>query len=114
MERALESAMIRPRSRVLGKYARDAGLFTHEESVAKMTGQPAAKLSCAGGFVRQDYFAALALFDPATVCDEALRGPAPLSERPPLRDRERQRGGRRRALQRPLRQRVLGRASTMQ
>ena len=58
--------------RVLGKYARDAGLFSHEEAVAKMTGQPAAKLKLSRrGFVRQDHFADLALFDPATVRDDA-------------------------------------------
>jgi N-acyl-D-amino-acid deacylase len=58
--------------RVLGKYARDAGLFSHEEAVAKMTGQPAAKLKLRErGLVREDYFADLALFDPATVRDEA-------------------------------------------
>jgi N-acyl-D-amino-acid deacylase len=58
--------------RVLGKYARDAGLFTHEEAVAKMTGMPAAKLDLRSrGLVREGYFADLALFDPATVCDRA-------------------------------------------
>ena len=58
--------------RVLGKYARDAGLFTQEEAVAKMSGQPAKKLELyARGFVGQEYFADLALFDPATVRDEA-------------------------------------------
>ena len=58
--------------RVLGKYARDGGLFSHEQAVAKMTGQPAAKLGLSRrGLVRQDYFADLALFDPATVRDEA-------------------------------------------
>ncbi len=58
--------------RVLGKYARDAKLFSHEEAVAKMTGQPATKLNLRQrGFVRQDYFADLALFDPETVRDEA-------------------------------------------
>ena len=58
--------------RVLGKYARDAGLFTQEAAVAKMTGMPAAKLDLrARGLVREGYFADLALFDPATVCDHA-------------------------------------------
>jgi N-acyl-D-amino-acid deacylase len=58
--------------RVLGKYARDAGLFTHEQAVAKMTGQPAEKLKLRRrGSVRADYFADLTLFDPATVRDEA-------------------------------------------
>ena len=58
--------------RVLGRYARDAKLFTHEEAVAKMTGQPAAKLALRNrGLVRESYFADLALFDPQTVRDEA-------------------------------------------
>jgi N-acyl-D-amino-acid deacylase len=58
--------------RVLGKYARDAGLFTQEEAVAKMSGHPAKKLKLyARGFVGREYFADLALFDPATVRDEA-------------------------------------------
>ena len=58
--------------RVLGKYARDAGLFRQEEAVAKMSGHPAKKLKLHGrGFVGREYFADLALFDPATVRDEA-------------------------------------------
>jgi N-acyl-D-amino-acid deacylase len=58
--------------RVLGKYARDAGLFTHEQAIAKMTGMPAAKLDLRSrGLVREGYFADLALFDPETVCDHA-------------------------------------------
>ena len=58
--------------RVLGKYAREAGLFPLEEAVAKMTGQPAAKLGLSRrGLLRGDYFADIALFDPAMVRDEA-------------------------------------------
>jgi N-acyl-D-amino-acid deacylase len=58
--------------RVLGKYARDAKLFTHEEAVAKMTGRPAHKLGLRNrGLLRQDYSADLTLFDPETVRDEA-------------------------------------------
>ena len=57
--------------RVLGRYVRE-GLFSHEQAVAKMTGQPAAKLRLQQrGLVRESYFADLALFDPETVCDEA-------------------------------------------
>ena len=58
--------------RILGRYAREQKLFSHEEAVAKMTGQPAAKLGLhKRGLVRQDYFADLAIFDPAAVRDEA-------------------------------------------
>jgi N-acyl-D-amino-acid deacylase len=58
--------------RVLGKYARDTRLFSHEEAIAKMTGMPAAKLDLKSrGLVREGYFADLALFDPETVCDNA-------------------------------------------
>ena len=58
--------------RVLGKYVREAGLFSLEEAVAKMTGQPAAKLGLADrGLLRPGHFADLALFDPRTVRDEA-------------------------------------------
>jgi N-acyl-D-amino-acid deacylase len=57
--------------RVLGRYVRE-GLFSHEQAVAKMTGQPAAKLGLRRrGLVREDYFADLALFDPENVRDEA-------------------------------------------
>ncbi len=57
--------------RVLGRYVRE-GLFSHEQAVAKMTGQPAAKLRLQQrGLVRESYFADLALFDPDTVSDEA-------------------------------------------
>jgi N-acyl-D-amino-acid deacylase len=58
--------------RVLGKYVRDARLFSYEEAIAKMTGMPAAKLGLRmRGLVRQGYFADLALFDPETICDTA-------------------------------------------
>src|SRR5262249_36500153 len=49
--------------RVLGKYVREAGLFSLEQAVAKMTGQPAAKLGLRSrGLLRQDHFADLTLF----------------------------------------------------
>jgi N-acyl-D-amino-acid deacylase len=58
--------------RVLGKYVRDDKLFTIEEAVAKMTGRPAAKLGLRQrGELREGYFADLAVFDPATIRDEA-------------------------------------------
>jgi N-acyl-D-aspartate/D-glutamate deacylase len=58
--------------RVLGKYAREAGLFSYEDAIAKMTGMPAAKLDLRmRGLVHQGCFADLALFDPETVADTA-------------------------------------------
>jgi len=58
--------------RVLGRYARDERLFSHEEAIAKMTGMPAGKLGLrARGLIREGYFADLALFDPAAVSDQA-------------------------------------------
>jgi N-acyl-D-aspartate/D-glutamate deacylase len=58
--------------RVLGKYAREARLFSYEDAIAKMSGMPAAKLDLPKrGLVREGYFADLTLFDPETVCDTA-------------------------------------------
>ena len=58
--------------RVLGRYARDERLFSHEEAIAKMTGMPAGKLGLrARGLIREGYFADLALFDPVAVSDQA-------------------------------------------
>jgi N-acyl-D-amino-acid deacylase len=58
--------------RILGKYVREDRLFSHEDAVAKMSGQPAAKLRLSDrGLLRENYFADLALFDPAVVRDEA-------------------------------------------
>jgi N-acyl-D-aspartate/D-glutamate deacylase len=58
--------------RVLGRYAREAGLFSYEDAIAKMTGMPAAKLDLRmRGLVHQGCFADLALFDPETVADTA-------------------------------------------
>jgi N-acyl-D-aspartate/D-glutamate deacylase len=58
--------------RVLGRYARDNGLFSQELAVAKMTGQPAAKLGLRDrGLMRPGYFADIAVFDSAGVRDES-------------------------------------------
>lgn len=58
--------------RVLGRYARDGGLFSQSEAVAKMTGQPAAKLGLRDrGLLRPGYFADVTIFDGATVRDES-------------------------------------------
>jgi N-acyl-D-amino-acid deacylase len=57
---------------VLGLYAREKKLFSWETAVHKMTGMPAAKLRLPDrGLVRPGYAADLAVFDPATVKDEA-------------------------------------------
>jgi N-acyl-D-amino-acid deacylase len=58
--------------RVLGQHAREQRLFSLETAVAKMTGQPAARLRLADrGVVRPGQAADLTIFDPQTVRDEA-------------------------------------------
>jgi N-acyl-D-aspartate/D-glutamate deacylase len=58
--------------RVLGVYQRDQKLFSLETAVHKMTGMPATRLRLTDrGLLRPGYAADLALFDPATVKDEA-------------------------------------------
>jgi N-acyl-D-aspartate/D-glutamate deacylase len=58
--------------RVLGRYARDEGLFPLAVAVHKMTGLPARKFGLRDrGFVREGLAADLVLFDAATVRDVA-------------------------------------------
>ena len=58
--------------RVLGAYAREQKLFSLETAVRKMTGLCAARLRLPDrGLIRPGYAADLAIFDPATVKDEA-------------------------------------------
>ena len=58
--------------RVLGEYARDRGLFSLETAVRKMTGMPAERLRLKNrGLLKPGYAADIAVFDPATVKDEA-------------------------------------------
>ena len=58
--------------RVLGKYSRDEKLLSLEEAVSKMTGQTAERLSLIKrGFIRDDYFADLVIFNPSTIADNA-------------------------------------------
>ena len=58
--------------RVLGRYARDLGLFEMEQAVHRMTGMPAAKFRLADrGVIRAGAFADLVLFDPAAIIDVA-------------------------------------------
>jgi N-acyl-D-aspartate/D-glutamate deacylase len=57
-------------ARVLGRYARDLGLFLMEEAVYRMTGFPAAKFGFRDrGLLREGFAADLVLFDPKTVID---------------------------------------------
>ena len=59
-------------ARILGTYAREQRALTLEAAVRKMTGVPAERIGIRErGFVRQGYFADLAVFDPATVRDRA-------------------------------------------
>ena len=58
--------------RVLGEYTRERGLLSLPTAVHKMTGMPAARLRLPDrGLLREGYAADLAVFDPATVKDEA-------------------------------------------
>ena len=57
-------------ARVLGRYARDLGLFLMEEAVYRMTGFPAAKFGFRDrGLLRAGYAADLVLFDPRAIID---------------------------------------------
>lgn len=58
--------------RVIGHYARDLGLFSIEEAVARMTGNTATTFGLKDrGFVRQGMNADLVIFDPQTIIDKA-------------------------------------------
>jgi N-acyl-D-amino-acid deacylase len=58
--------------RVLGRYAREKGLFSMEEAVRKMTSMPAATFRFSDrGLIKEGYVADIVIFDPATVADQA-------------------------------------------
>ena len=58
--------------RVLGRYARDLGLFSFEHAVHKMTGLAARTFHLANrGLLRKDFAADVTIFDPATIIDTA-------------------------------------------
>jgi N-acyl-D-amino-acid deacylase len=59
-------------ARVLGRYARDRGLFSIEEAVRRMTSLPAGSFGLRDrGLLRPGYAADITLFDPAMVIDQA-------------------------------------------
>jgi dihydroorotase len=76
-EGPLYRSLLHPRSygtfpRVLGRYARDAGVLDLETAVRKMTGLPAGVFDLAGrGSIAEGAFADLVLFDPARIADTA-------------------------------------------
>ncbi len=59
-------------ARVLGKYVREEKLLKLEETIRKMTSLPAANLGLdKRGLLKDDYFADVVIFDPATIIDKA-------------------------------------------
>ena len=63
--------------RVLGRYAREAGLLSLETAVRKMTALPAATFGLEGrGTIAEGAVADLVLFDPTTIADRAEFGDA--------------------------------------
>jgi N-acyl-D-aspartate/D-glutamate deacylase len=59
-------------ARLLGKYVRDEKLIPLEEAVRKLTGLPATNLGLdRRGLLKDDYYADLVVFDPATIADRA-------------------------------------------
>jgi N-acyl-D-amino-acid deacylase len=59
-------------ARVYARYVRDEKVLTVEEAVRKMTSLPASNLGIEHrGFLKPDYFADIAVFDPATIQDHA-------------------------------------------
>jgi N-acyl-D-amino-acid deacylase len=59
-------------ARLLGKYVRDEKVIPLQEAVRKLSGLPAANLKLdRRGLLREDYFADVVVFDPATIQDHA-------------------------------------------
>ncbi|MAG13711.1 MAG: D-aminoacylase [Spirochaetales bacterium] len=57
-------------ARVLGRYARDLGLFSVSEAVYRMTGLPAKKFGLTGrGVIREGAYADVVIFNPETIID---------------------------------------------
>ena len=58
--------------RLLGEYVRNAKLLDLKEAIYRVTGLPAAQYHLLQrGFIRQDYFADLVIFDPQTIASPA-------------------------------------------
>ncbi len=59
-------------ARLLGKYVREESVIPLEEAVRRMTGLPATNLGLdRRGFLREGFFADIAIFDPKTIADNA-------------------------------------------
>jgi N-acyl-D-amino-acid deacylase len=59
-------------ARLLGKYVRDQRVLMLAEAIHRLTGLPAGNLELdRRGWIREGYFADLAIFDPATIADRA-------------------------------------------
>jgi N-acyl-D-aspartate/D-glutamate deacylase len=58
--------------RLLGEYVRNAKLLELREAIYRVTGLPAAQFRIPQrGFIREDYFADLVIFDPQTIASPA-------------------------------------------
>jgi len=59
-------------ARLLGRYVRDEKVITLEKAIHQLSGLPARNLGLRGrGLLRDDYFADIVVFDPATIQDHA-------------------------------------------
>jgi N-acyl-D-amino-acid deacylase len=59
-------------ARLLGKYVRDEGVISLPEAIRRLTSFPADNLGISGrGRLREDFYADITIFDPATVRDHA-------------------------------------------
>jgi N-acyl-D-amino-acid deacylase len=57
---------------VLGKYVRDEKVIPMKEAIRRLSGLPATNLGLDHrGFLKQDMFADVVVFDPATIADRA-------------------------------------------
>jgi len=59
-------------ARLLGKYVREEKLISLEEAIYRLTGLPASNLKLNDrGFLKEDYYADIVIFDPETIEDHA-------------------------------------------
>ena len=59
-------------ARLLGKYVRDEGVISLPEAIRRLTSFPADNLGISGrGRLREDFYADITIFDPATIRDHA-------------------------------------------